>query len=377
MLIIIVIISIPTIVSVTLLLIVSTSLSLYLYYTITGASCQALCCVCAQGFFCSTPLPGSQGAHARTRRLPTTTQYTTITTTYLLVYCVSYYLPLYIVQCTTTACVCIVQCTCMYVYAHSVVLLLVLCLSLCVYIAVRVALCLPLGAQLNAYLLGKPLTPCCPTMPTQIMVQYPQHSSPCSTPRTVSVSLGQSQCVYLSLFVVPTVQHITGCLSIGRSAQLLQSLFVQDVYHANQGPRTRTRPSVSIAHTSLCVLLFLYYLFTHIVMSMSMCLIMCYSSSLGHCVCMYVCGAIAQGSTYGTLSLSARGPTYLRTFHRLEPGGVLWEKFFFLCSNHYPLSKTPTKSISDFGLRENTKNGSHTLPHSGIKYGKPVSVNLL
>lgn len=289
--------SIPTTVSVTLLLIVSTSLSLYLYYTITGASCQALHAHFVQAFFCSTPTPGSQGAHARTRRLPTIVLL--LPTSALLCVCVYMYV-----------CVCI----------HIVLCCCQCCVSLCVW--------------LSAYLLGKPLTPYCPTMPTQTMEQYPQHSSPCSTHRTVPVSLGQSQCVYLSLFVVPTVQHITGCLSIGRSAQLLQRLFVQDVYHANQGPRTRTRPSVSIVHTSLCVLLFLYYLFMHIVMSMSMCLIMCYSFSWSLCVYVCVWGYCLGLYLRDTLSVCAR-PDIPAHFSSPETGGCIVGKNFFLLSESF------------------------------------------
>jgi hypothetical protein len=102
---------------------------------------------------------------------------------------------------------------------------------------------------------------------------------------------------------------------------------------------------------------------------------------------MMLLGLSARAAVTGRSLCLARGQHTFDVFIVLKTGGDLREKIFFNFADHYPLVKTPTKSISDFGrrlspylnpvFRENTKNGSHTLPHSGIKYGKPVSVNLL
>ena len=74
--------------------------------------------------------------------------------------------------------------------------------------------------------------------------------------------------------------------------------------------------------------------------------------ALGHCVCLCLLGLSAWGCSYGTLSLSGEGSTYLRCFHRLkDPGGSLREKIFFSKTKRFALSKTPTKSILDFGRR--------------------------
>ena len=66
--------------------------------------------------------------------------------------------------------------------------------------------------------------------------------------------------------------------------------------------------------------------------------------SLGHRVCASACcGALGGGSLLLVCVRVVHVPTYL--------GGVFREKIFFTMMNSSSLSKTPTKSILDFGRR--------------------------
>jgi hypothetical protein len=173
-------------------------------------------------------------------------------------------------------------------YTHSVVLLLVLCLSLCVYIAVRVALCLPLGAQPSACLLGKPLTPCsatCLTMQDRTEVSLPPTHSPCSTHTTVYTSLLRSSSLPLFLCCTYSIAHYR--MFVNRQICTIVAAFIcAGCIPCQLGPRppcTAQRMSLCI-HACVYYYCLFFYCLLYIVMSMSMCLIMCCSCSWSLCV---------------------------------------------------------------------------------------------
>jgi hypothetical protein len=149
------------------------------------------------------------------------------------------------------------------------------------------------------------------------------------------------------------------------------------VISGSQGRAARARPR------EVCLLLFIVCIIVVAVHSVvlsscpwSLC-VLCIHMLLGWLVRAVLTGhslCLARGQhTFDVfIVLKIRGVIYGKKFFLKEKNTLRWSK---LPLNRFQISEDETPHIPIPVFRENTKNGSHTLPHSGIKYGKPVSVH--
>lgn len=117
-------------------------------------------------------------------------------------------------------------------------------------------------------------------------------------------------------------------------------------------------PAYVLYSKSLCVLLLYQLLLLYVCVHDEHVLVSC-SWSLYVCMCLCVMHmhALLLGLSCLPVCLAS---AYVSTY----PGGVFQEKFFFNLFNCYSLSKTPTKSISDFGRRNSP---SPKRPHGTFR----------
>ena len=256
----------------------------------------------------------------------------------------------------------------MYVYVYTQCCVVVSVVSLCV--------CAQLCAWLSAHPLAHSLVPASWASLLLHAVPPCPHRQWCSTlsiavhavlvVQYLYLLVSHSVCTSLSLLYLQysTLQDVCQQVDLHNCC----SLYLCRMYTMpTRAAPTMHGPAYVFVCACMCVLLlFILLLFivhddehvSHHVLLMLLVIVCVLSQCLG-----LLLGPVLTGA-----SLCLREARHTCEFFiSQKTGGVFREKIFFLCANHYPLSKTPTKSISDFGRRQ-----SPPHPRLSGKYKKRV-----